>query len=96
MTADAFDIPVQFTEWERAARLALAVFDDDRGRYDQVLAEGYAIDEFPLIWTLVRNWVQALVALHGTADRARTYVEVILLGVIEHREELGEHTRDPE
>jgi hypothetical protein len=75
-------------ESERAARLALATFDDDRARYDAALSGGFIVDEYPLIWMLVRSWVQAVVVHHGQPG-ARRHVEDILVGIVEFREELA-------
>lgn len=84
----------------RAARLALAVFDDDRQRYDTAMKD--ALGSGPeLVYALTRNWIQALVEHQGTA-RARVRVERILAGIAEHQEELGccapvvDPTSDPE
>lgn len=70
----------------RAARLALAVFDDDRQRYDAALAD--ATGHGPeLVYALVRNWVQALVESHGPAG-AKVRIEGVLAGILEHYDEL--------
>ncbi|WP_205874443.1 hypothetical protein [Mycobacterium camsae] len=72
----------------RAARLALAVFDDDRQRYDAAMKD--ALGAGPeLVYALTRNWIQALVEHQGTA-RARVRVERILAGITEHYAELAE------
>lgn len=72
----------------RAARLALAVLDGDRDRYDAAVAD--ALGQGPeLIYALVRNWIMALIEHQGKA-RARDRVVQILAGIVEHYEELGE------
>lgn len=69
----------------RALRLALAVFDDHRGRYDAAIVD--AGDQLPeLIYALVSNWVQTLVQHHG-CEHARIRVERERLGIAEHLEE---------
>lgn len=75
-------------EMDRSCRLALAVLDGNEAMYDDVLKQGYAVDEYPLIWTLVRNWVQALVINHGDATEARRAVERTMFGHIEMRLDL--------
>lgn len=70
----------------RAARLALAVFDDDRQRYDAAMAD--AAGRGPeLIFALVRNWIQALIDHHGSAQ-AQVRIERVLAGIAEHYDEL--------
>ncbi|KZS79939.1 hypothetical protein B4U45_18335 [Mycobacterium persicum] len=72
----------------RAARLALAVFDNDRARYDAALAD--SLGHGPeLIYALVRCWAAGLVEHHGTAA-ARVRVERMLAGITEHLEELSD------
>jgi hypothetical protein len=69
----------------RACRLALAVFDDDRGRYDAAMADALASSP-ELIYALTRNWVMALVEHYG-CDRARVHVERQIVGIAEHYDE---------
>lgn len=68
---------------QRAIRLALAVLDDDQARYDAVLLE-WELNENPLIWSLVDEWVLALTQIHGTRSAARTYLESELFSYIEN------------
>jgi hypothetical protein len=82
----------------RALRLALAVFDDDRGRYDAAIADALSNQRVSkamdtLIYALVRNWVQTLVE-HRGCERARVRVERELAGIAEHYDELtgGTHS----
>ena len=70
---------------EHAARLALAVFQVDRGLYDAAMRD--AVGHGPeLIYALVRSWIGAMVEHHGRAT-AQTRVEGILAGIMEHRSE---------
>lgn len=73
---------------DRAARLALAVFDDNRRSYDAVLAESRT-DIPELVYALVCNYVRALVEQHGP-ERARVRVEATIVGHVEHLAELDE------
>lgn len=67
---------------QRAIRLALAMLDDDQARYDAVVSE-WELNESPLIWSLVDNWVIALVDIHGSRAAARTHLEANLFQYIE-------------
>jgi hypothetical protein len=76
----------------RAARLALAVLDDDRDRYDAAMTD--ALGQGPqLIYALVRNWIMALTEHHGLA-RAQDRIVRILAGIAEHYDELGNPGHD--
>ena len=72
-------------EQARACRLALAVFEDNRGRYDAALAEA-STTTAELIWTLVSNWVRELVVQRGP-EAAHVWLEHQLVGITEHWEE---------
>jgi hypothetical protein len=68
----------------RACRLALAIFDDDRGRYDAAMAD--ALGHGPeLIYALTRNWVGSIVGRYG-CEGARVRVEGELLSIAEFQD----------
>lgn len=83
------DMPiVGLADHVTTARLAMAVFDDDKARFDAAMAD--AQDRIPeLIYALVCNWAKALVLDSGPYP-ASVRVENILIGAIEHYEEPGQ------
>lgn len=83
------DMPIiGLNDQSRAARLALAVFDDDRARFDTAIADA-AASEPELIYALVCNWIRTLVLDCGP-EKARVRVENILIGAAEHYDEASQ------